>query len=85
VPGQRQVTTGGKTVGKWKIEIAHGSGREAVDFDTAAGSVGWNSLGTFDLEAGEVRVELSDRTDAAVVFADAIRWLPARAAEVASR
>lgn len=47
-----------------------------VEFDGAAAEAGWNTLGEFDLGAGEVRVEISDQTSGQLVVADAIRWQP---------
>ncbi|MCY3812932.1 MAG: hypothetical protein OXH15_14140 [Gammaproteobacteria bacterium] len=50
-----------------------------VEFDAGAGSAGWNDLGTFDLEAGNVQLLVSDQSTGSVVLADAIRWTPERA------
>jgi hypothetical protein len=65
--------------GTWNLEIVTDDGREAVGYDAAVSNVGWNLVGEFELPAGEVRVEISDRTDGAIVIADALRWSPARA------
>lgn len=45
-----------------------------LDFDAALGETGWNKLGEFDLPGGEVRLEVSNRTNGHGVVADAIRW-----------
>ena len=47
-----------------------------MTFDANAADSGWNTLGTFDIEAGEVRLEVSNETDGRYVLADAIRWTP---------
>jgi ABC-type transport system involved in multi-copper enzyme maturation permease subunit len=64
--------------GTWNIEIVSENGREPVAYDAAVGVVGWNLVGEFDLPAGEVRVELSDKTDGMLVIADAFAWSPVR-------
>ena len=46
----------------------------ALDFDASLGETGWNKLGEFDLPGGEVRLEVSNRTNGDEVIADAIRW-----------
>ncbi len=55
--------------------VANGT-RQAVEFDAAVSTNGWNDVGEFDLEAGPVALEVSNRTTGNVVFADAIRWEP---------
>lgn len=55
--------------------VANGT-RYAVEFDATVSTNGWNELGEFELEAGPVALEVSNRTTGNVVFADAIRWEP---------
>ncbi|MDX1563157.1 MAG: hypothetical protein R3305_09535, partial [Gammaproteobacteria bacterium] len=62
--------------GTWYLEVVSGAGREAIDYDAAIANSGWNLVGEFELPAGEVRVEFSDRTDGRIVVADAVRWTP---------
>jgi hypothetical protein len=64
--------------GTWNIEIVSDNGREPVAYNASVGIVGWNLVGEFELPAGEVRVELSDRTDGMLVIADAFAWSPVR-------
>jgi ABC-type transport system involved in multi-copper enzyme maturation permease subunit len=71
--------------GTWSLEVADTSGNQPAEFDLGGGAEGWNSVGTFEVAEGEVRVEMSDDTDAPYVLADAIRWIPARTTEVASK
>jgi hypothetical protein len=92
LPSTRSRRRGGdsKLRGTWNLAVQDGSADQSVAFDLAGGAEGWNSLGTFEIAKGAVRVELSDETDAPFVLADAIRWVPAAGAapqvqEVASR
>jgi hypothetical protein len=62
--------------GTLDLEIVTADGRESVSFDPSLGSSGWNLVGEFQLPAGEVAVEISDRTDGRMVIADAIGWSP---------
>ena len=55
--------------------VANGE-RRPVEFDSAVSTQGWNELGEFDLDAGLVSLEVSNKTTGNVVFADAIRWKP---------
>jgi hypothetical protein len=64
------------------LTIEDSSGSQPVTFDAEGSESGWNSLGTFEIAAGEVKVMISDETDGDFVVADAIRWVPvARGAE----
>lgn len=63
--------------GAWHLELVTPEGSREVTFDSVAAGGGWNLVGTQDLPAGEVRVELTDRTDGQLVVADAIRLQPA--------
>jgi ABC-type transport system involved in multi-copper enzyme maturation permease subunit len=76
--------------GTWNLTVEDSSGRREIPFNTGAAADGWNSLGDVEIAEGVVRVELSDKTDASLVIADAIRWSAARGngaggEEVASR
>ena len=71
--------------GTWSLAVEDPGGNQPAEFDLSGGAEGWNSVGTFEITEGEVRVEMSDDTDAPYVLADAIRWIPARTTEVASR
>jgi len=63
--------------GAWHLELVTSEGSQEVTFDSVAAGGGWNLVGTYDLPAGEVRLELTDRTDGQLVVADAIRLQPA--------
>ena len=61
--------------GTWNLVVEDDSGTHDVTFDAAEAETGWNSLGSFELADGEVRVVVSDETDGRLVVADAIRWV----------
>jgi len=69
--------------GTWNLTVENGGEDHEVSFDADGGESGWNALGTFTVEKGEVRVKISDSTDGDYVVADAIRWVPLT--DVASR
>jgi hypothetical protein len=71
--------------GTLDLEIVTANGREPVSYDASLGTVGWNLVGEFQLPAGEVSVEISDRTDGRMVIADAIAWSPVGAQNSAAR
>ena len=66
-----------KNRGSWTMNLVDVSGDQVITFDADAADNGWNPLGEFELAAGEVRLEVSDKTDGSLVIADAIRWVPA--------
>lgn len=53
--------------------ISAGRGR-AVEFDASVAEPGWTTLGQYDLDAGSVRLVVTNRTDGGTVVADAVRW-----------
>ena len=60
--------------GTYNLRIVAGEQARPVPFDARVAVPGWNVIGTYDLPAGPVSVEVSDATDGDVVVADAIRW-----------
>ena len=70
--------------GTYNLRIVAGEHARPVPFDARLAIPGWNAIGTYDLPAGPVGVEVSDATDGDIVVADAIRWQRATSqAEVA--
>ena len=61
-------------LGTHALEVTSGGNANMVDFDAAAAAPGWNEIDVFELEAGPVRVAVSDKTTGQTVVADAIRW-----------
>ncbi len=64
--------------GEYEMTLVANGKRRAIEFDATASTDGWNEVGEFDLEAGAVSLEVSNKTTGNVVFADAIRWKPLR-------
>ena len=63
------------------MTLAAGTTERVLEFDGSAAVAGWNGLGEFELEAGEVRLVVTNRSvggnnDGYTIAADAIRWLP---------
>jgi hypothetical protein len=69
--------TGRRKSGTWDLTVSDDSGDHEIKFDADGGEQGWNSLGTFEIAEGEVKVAVSDKTDGDFVLADAIRWVAA--------
>jgi hypothetical protein len=63
-------------LGTYDITLVAAGERRAIEFNGAVAEAGWNTLGEFDLPAGDVRVEISDESSGRFVAADAIRWQP---------
>ena len=64
------------SLGNYDIRVVANGEATVVEFDADEATQGWNKLGEFELEAGQVLVEVSDLTTGQVVVADAIRWQP---------
>ncbi len=43
--------------------------------DLANAEQGWNLIGSFQLDGGPNKIELSDKNDSTYVIADAIKWV----------
>ena len=69
--------------GIWHLTIEDGSGTNEATLDLSQAETGWNSLGSFEIADGEVRVVVSDETDGRMVVADAIRWVPVTVGDIA--
>lgn len=65
-----------RTRGRLKLEIITAEGREAVEFDGSGRPLGWHLVGQYRLPAGEVKIEVSNETDAELAVADAFAWTP---------
>ena len=67
--------------GPYDMHLVSDGARTAIEFDGSAAADGWNNLGEFELDAGEVRLVVSNKSagqndDRYTIVADAIRWLP---------
>ena len=63
-------------LGSYDISLLNNGDTEAIEFDAEAAETGWNSLGEFELSAGEAEVQFTDTTSGEAVVVDAIRWEP---------
>jgi hypothetical protein len=55
--------------------IHYSNGTEKVTLDAARAEPGWNLLGTFYLIQGKNLVELTDRSNGKLIYADAVKWV----------
>ena len=62
--------------GTYEMKVVTGDSDLPVEFDADEAQTGWNDLGEYSLPAGEVSLEVSNKTTGAVVIADAVRWRP---------
>ena len=60
--------------GTFDLTLAANGKSIAVEFDARRAVAGWNRVGTFTLESGDVRLIISSRSSGETVIADAIRW-----------
>jgi hypothetical protein len=74
-PGTGGIGFGRRKYGSWQMTVVDDTGSQEVEFDAENGEAGWNTLGSFELADGEVRVEVPNvAEDGDFVIADAIRW-----------
>lgn len=59
----------------FNFRIHHDIGIDKVMLNAEDADAGWNLLGTYYLSRGETTVELSDRSEGQLVYADAIKWV----------
>ncbi|MBN2413682.1 hypothetical protein JXQ31_18530 [candidate division KSB1 bacterium] len=61
--------------GEMHYDVYHDDGQEEVTLDIQSAQEGWNFLGTYYLSAGTAQVRLSDKSNARMVVADAVKWV----------
>ena len=61
--------------GDMQFKIFHESGSEEVVISADEAPEGWNFLGTWYMSQGQAKVMLSDKSNGAMVIADAIKWV----------
>ncbi len=61
--------------GKKFFLVSHQYGTEDVEIDLEEAESGWVLIGTFQMEAGPNRLELTDKNEAGYVLADAVKWI----------
>ena len=65
----------GPQLADYDMRLSNGGSVHPVEFDASAAKPGWTALGRFDLDAGEVSLVVTNRTDGRTVVADAVRWV----------
>jgi ABC-type transport system involved in multi-copper enzyme maturation permease subunit len=73
--GQQSGRSPSRAPGQKFFSISSRNGMEEVEVDLENSEDGWNLIGTFPLEAGPNKIELSDKNDAGFVLADAVKWV----------
>lgn len=63
----------GNTKGENKYIVEHQDGREEVSVGIGNAEEGWNSLGSYSFSGGKAKIILSNKSEADVVIADAIK------------
>ena len=63
-------------LGEYTLTLVQGDSRQSIEFDASVSAFGWNDLGEFNLDSGDVQLEIANITDKIVVIADAVRWKP---------
>jgi hypothetical protein len=61
--------------GKKHFLVRHGSRTEEIVVDLKDIQTGWTLIGGFPLEAGENRIEMTDKNEERFVLADAVKWV----------
>ncbi len=61
--------------GEMHYNVFHDDGHDEVTLDIQSAQEGWNFLGTYYLSAGTAQVRLSDKSNARMVIADAVKWV----------
>ncbi len=64
-----------RPTGEYQFLIHADDGPEEILLGLADAEDGWNVLGSYYLSEGDTKVELTNKSDAKVVFADAVRWV----------
>lgn len=59
---------------KYNLIVSYGSSSSNVDLDVYNRNVGWVEVGEFDLDEGEIQVEIIGTSQRGILWADAIRW-----------
>ena len=73
-PGERAPEAHLRFLGGYDMRLRTAKGETSIEFDGRAANFGWNTLGVFDMPAGEVQLVVTNRTFGDIVLFDAIRW-----------
>jgi hypothetical protein len=55
--------------------VYNDGGVEKVHYSTENAEEGWNYLGTFSITSDTARVELTNKSNGDIIFADAVKWV----------
>ena len=64
-----------RSPGKKYFSITNQYGTEEVVIELEEAEAGWNLIGSFQLEAGQNKIEQTDKSDSGYVLADAVKWV----------
>ncbi len=64
-----------RSPGKKYFLVSHQYGSEEVVIDLENAEQGWNLIGSFQLDSGPNKIELTDKNDSTYVIADAVKWI----------
>lgn len=59
----------------YNFVVYHDNGMEKINKSSENAENGWNYLGTFYFSSDTARVELTNKTNGDIVFADAVKWV----------
>ena len=71
-PGMQGFTEAGS---EYNYSVISGNGREDIEFTLTDVSDGWNKIGSFDLPADTVTIELSNKSSGKRIVADAVKFV----------
>ncbi|MBM3420744.1 MAG: hypothetical protein FJY11_06380 [Bacteroidetes bacterium] len=60
---------------EFPFTVYHDDGMEEITLDYETADPGWNKLGTYYLSADTAKVELTNKSTARTVVADAVKWV----------
>lgn len=67
---------GGRTLyGDFHLKVKHDDGVDEVEMNIGESEAGWYYVGSYYFSGGQTTVELSDKSDGRVVYADAVRFV----------
>jgi ABC-type transport system involved in multi-copper enzyme maturation permease subunit len=74
-PWMRRRGGGDLHQGSYLYSVHHDDGVEEVEKELKSIDIGWNFLGSYYFSEGTARVELTNKSEARMVLADAVKWV----------
>lgn len=59
----------------YNLTVYHDQGADKIDHPTEETDPGWNYLGTWYISSDTARVDVSNKTNGEMIFADAVKWV----------